>query len=944
MRGLIPVLAGPSANCQIDRKSSPNSNGAGCGMPSSLAYGRVHSGIDRNCLRQSAKPTMAKRLKKLAMPRQKERAPVPRSGVPILLGRETETALIEQLLDRIDQGGATLFVSGAAGIGKSALLEQAKKQARERGIVVLGMTGVLAESHLAFAGLQQAIHPLMKQAKSLPAHQRAALLNAFGMGGAVTEAPDVWLVALATLTLLTEAASHKPILLGVDDAQWLDEPTRQVLSFVSRRLSSDPIVLLLALREGFELPFGDADTLRHVVPALGEADAARLLETQAPGLSKNLRSRFLREAAGNPLALVELPRSLRSEDDREAAWLPLTERLEHTFSSRLSDLPEVTRMLLYIAAENDASSLYEIMRAGELLLARNIDVAAFEPAVSAKLIDLDVAEARFRHPLVRSAIHQAADLAVRQKVHAALAGVIEDQDRKLWHRAAAAMGPDDELAGELDLMARRAQRRGAGSTVVEVLQIAAKLSKTAEARRERFLQAAEIVTDLGRPKLLEHLLREAAVDPSDELGTARVGWCREMSQPLTINDPGRISALVKFADQAHAGGAKDLASNLLWRAAQRCWWSNASIDLCSNVLAGASRLKLLDLDPRGIAIVAYAEPLRRGGEVYAKLKALSEGRGNDPHVARILGSTANVMREAEEAIRFAEETGSIVWTAAATIVKAKVAGMQGNLEQSEAHAAHAERLVLTSGASFLLAMLQMARGIAAISAGRHSEAFEHLQRLFAPADPAFNAGLQFFALADFVEAAVYSDHLQDARSVIDDMERVSAPAPVPWVETMLSYGKALVAVNEEAERYFLEGLGPAAKNWPFLRGRLLLAYGAWLRRQRRATDARAPLRQSRDIFDALGASPWSDRAREELRAAGEASMRRTAQVWENLTPQELHIAQLAAQGHSNKVIGARLYLSHRTVGYHLQRVFSKIGITSRSGLSAALSTAGNPAL
>jgi DNA-binding CsgD family transcriptional regulator len=250
---------------------------------------------------------------------------------------------------------------------------------------------------------------------------------------------------------------------------------------------------------------------------------------------------------------------------------------------------------------------------------------------------------------------------------------------------------------------------------------------------------------------------------------------------------------------------------------------------------------------------------------------------------------------------------------------------------------------LSSGASFLLAMLQLARGIAAISAGRHSEAFEHLRRLFATADPAFNAGLQFFALADFVEAAVYSDHLQGARSVIDEMERVSAPGPVPWVETMLSYGKALVATNEAAERYFLEGLGPAAKNWPFLRGRLLLAYGAWLRRQRRSADARAPLRQARDIFDALGASPWSDRAREELRAAGEASLRRTAQVWENLTPQELHIAQLAAQGHSNKVIGARLYLSHRTVGYHLQRVFSKIGITSRSGLSPILSTAGNSA-
>ena len=910
--------------------------------------------------------------------------------MPSLLGRETEIALIDQLLDRIDQGGTTLFISGAAGIGKSALLDEAKNRARERGIVVLGMTGVLAEAHLAFAGLQQALRPLMKQAKSLPAHQRSALLNAFGMGGATTEAPDIWLVALATLTLLTESASHQPILLVVDDAQWLDDTTRQVLSFVSRRLSSDPIVLLLALREGFELPFGAAVTLRHVVPALGEADATRLLETQAPGLPKNLRSRFLREAAGNPLALVELPRSLRSEDDREAAWLPLTERLEHTFSSRLSDLPEVTRMLLYIAAENDGSSLYEIMRAGEVLLAQNLDVAALEPAVSAKLIDLDAAEARFRHPLMRSAIHQAVDLAVRQKVHAALAEVIEDQDRKLWHRAAAAMGPDDELAAELDLMARRAQRRGAVTVVTEVLQIAAKLSRTAKARRERFLQAAEIVTDLGRPALLEHLLREAAVDPSDELGTARVGWCREMSQPLMVNDLGKISALVKFADQAHASGAKDLASNLLWRAAQRCWWSNASSVTCSNVLSAARRLQLLELDPRGIAIIAYAEPLRRGGEVYAKLKALSERRGNDPHVARILGSTANVigafdlgvsflaestaelrkqarignlaralfaqawaemevgdwigaMREAEEAIRFAEETGSTVWTAAATIVKAKVAGMQGSVEQSEEYATQAERLVLSSGASFLLAMLQLARGIAAISAGRQSEAFEHLRRLFTPADPAFNSGLQFFALADFVEAAVYSDRLQDARSVIDEMDRVAAPTPVPWVETMLSYGKALVAANEEAERYFLEGLGPAAKNWPFLRGRLLLAYGAWLRRQRRSADARAPLRQARDIFDALGASPWSDRAREELRAAGEASLRRTAQVWEGLTPQELHIAQLAAQGHSNKVIGARLYLSHRTVGYHLQRVFSKIGITSRSGLSATLSTASNSA-
>jgi DNA-binding CsgD family transcriptional regulator len=455
-----------------------------------------------------------------------------------------------------------------------------------------------------------------------------------------------------------------------------------------------------------------------------------------------------------------------------------------------------------------------------------------------------------------------------------------------------------------------------------------------------------------------------------------------------VNDPGKIPALVGFADQAHAAGAKDLASNLLWRAAQRCWWSNASSGVRASILTAASRLELPEIDPRFIAITAYAEPLRRGGEVYVKLKALSKKRSGDPAVARILGSTANVigafdlgvsflaessaalreqarlsdlarvlfaqawaemevgdwigaMRESEESVRFAEETGGTLWIAAATIVKAKLAGMQGDLERSEAHAAQAERLVLSIGASFLLAMLQIARGIAAIGAGRHREAFEHLRRLFAPADPAFNSGLQFFGLADFVEAAVYSDHAPAARNVIDEMERVSAPRPVPWVETMLSYGKALLATNEDAERFFLQSLGPVAKNWPFLRGRALLAYGGWLRRQRRSADARAPLREARDIFDALGAAPWSDRAREELRASGETSRRRTEQIWQSLTPQELHIAQLAAQGLSNKEIGARLYLSHRTVGYHLRRIFSKTGITSRSGLGPVLATAKN---
>jgi len=931
---------------------------------------------------------MAKRLKKTTSPRPKQREGVPRSIS--LQGRETEIALIDQLLSRIDLGGSTLVISGAPGIGKSALLEEAKSRARERGITVLGVTGVLAEVHIAFAGLEQALRPLMKQVKSLVPRQRSALLGAFGMSDDAAASQDVWLVALATLSLLTERAGHKPILLIADDAQWLDEASRNVLSFVSRRLSSDPIVLLLAVREGFDAPFGDADTLRHVIPPLGDTDAACLLDTQGPGLSGVLRARLLREAAGNPLALVELPRAIQAADDHETRWLPLTERLERAFSSRLSELPNSTRTLLSVAAANDGTSVHEIMRAGEALLDGGIDVEAFGPAVSARLIEIDATEVRFRHPLVRSAIHQTVDVATRHRIHAALATIIEDQNRRLWHRAAATIGPDDELAAEHDLMAIRARRRGSVAMAVEILQIAAKLSSTMKARRERLLRAAGLAIDLGRPAVLEHLLLAAEVEESDQVSNAWVAWCREMTQPPTVNDPRQIHALIAFADQARAAGANALAGNLLWRAAQRCWWSNAGSGLCARVLSAVNQLGFPELDPRAIGITAYAEPLRQGGDAYRKLKALSEIRSHNPNVGRVLGSAANVigafdlgasflaetcdalrkrglvshlprflfgqawaemevgdwvgaMRDAEEAIRLAEEIGSTLWMAAATIVKAKMVGMQGDLEQSEGLAAQAERMVLSIGANFLLAMLQLARGIATIGAGRHGEAFEHLRRLFALADPACNSGVQFFALADFVEAAVYSDHLLAARNAIDEIERASAPEPVPWVQTMLSYSKALVATNDDAERFFLQGLGPAAKHWPFLRGRLLLGYGAWLRRQRRPADARAPLREARGIFDALGAMPWSDRAREELRAAGETSIRRTEQAWEKLTPQELHIAQLAAQGLSNKVIGARLYLSHRTVGYHLHHVFSKTGITSRSGLGALLSTANSPA-
>jgi DNA-binding CsgD family transcriptional regulator len=921
---------------------------------------------------------------------QKQRTRAARSPSLVLQGREKDIALIDHLIDRIDQGGSALVISGDAGIGKSALLEIAKRRAKERDFTVLNMTGVLAEVHLPYAALELALRPLTKQIASLVPRQQSALLSAFGMqddGGA----PDLFLVALATLFVLSERATSTPILFIADDVQWLDQATYDVLSFISRRLSSDPIILLVAIRDGFDRPFGDTDTLRLRLSELDDANAEHLLDTNAPDLSSDLRRRFLTEAAGNPLALLELPRGKRPTDASDSAWLPLTERLERAFSSHLPDLPDAARTLLFVAAENDGTSLQEVLRAGEVVLGRRVGVSDLAPAIAAKLIEVDGTEVRFRHPLVRSALHQVADLATRQEIHAALAATIAGQlDRRLWHRAAAIIGPDDELAVEHDCMAERALRRGAVAMAIEVLENAARLSTNERARSERLLRAAELAADLGQPEVLERLLRQVGMDESDKLTPVRIDWCREISKPPAVYDPAKVATLVGFAAQADAAGAKDLAINLLWRAAQRCWWSSASGELRASVLVAASRLGLPDEDPRLTAISAYVEPLRRSRSVLHALQKLSVIDHSDPAIARIIAATPNIigafdfsvsmlaefsaalraqgrlgelarvlfargwaemevgnwagaMREAEESARLADETGGTLWMAAATILKAKLVGMRGNLDESEAFAAQAERLLLPVGAGFLRALLQIARGASSIGAGQHWLAYEQLQRVFAPADPAFNSGLEFFALAYFAEAAVFSGHPEAAQRVIDQIEDASAPTPMPWVETMLYYAKALLAAPADAEHWFLLGLGPAAKNWPFLRGRLLLAYGEWLRRQRRSANARTPLREARDIFDALGASPWSHRAREELRASGESSRQRTERIWETLTPQELHIAELAAEGLSNKEIGIRLYLSHRTIGYHLRRIFSKTGITSRSMLGPMLAGVENPA-
>ncbi len=727
------------------------------------------------------------------------------------------------------------------------------------------------------------------------------------------------------------------------------------------------------------------DIHRVRLSRLDNNDAETVLDAHAPGLPVEQRRRLLEEAAGNPLALVELPRSAQAPSADSMPWLPLTERLERAFSERLKELPDATQLLLLIGAENDGTALHELLGAGAVILGREAGLELLAPAIAAKLVEIDGPEVRFRHPLVRSAVHQAADPVMRHRIHATLAAVIRNQpDRQLWHRAAATIGPDEDLALEYDRMAARALHRGAVTMAVKILESAARLSGTPKSRSDRFMRAAEAAVELGQLEMMERLLQGADERESDWHMRARVAWIREIGQPLTVNDPARIAELTRFAVNAQAHGESSLAVRLLWRAAQRCMWGNASDTARADVLAAANELLVPADDPRRLGIAAYAGPIPHGREVYGRLAIHASRPIEDPTVAWILGNIANVvgaydfsirwltvaatafrdqgrlgnlarvlfgcacaqyemgdwtgaLKSTAESNRFGEETGQTVWVAASTIVQAMVEGRRGHADLAEEHVSQAERLLLSPGSNFFRAMAQYARGMIALSAGRPFEAYQQLLRIWTPGDPAFSKGIQFCCLGDFIEAAVSCSQEGTAAVTLEEFERRSGPIAVPWLRMILSYCKALLAPPDQAERFFQDALGLDARSWPFRHGRCLLAYGEWLRRQRRNMDARPPLRTARDIFDALGATPWGDRARRELRAAGEASRPRAGRALETLTPQELQIAELAAGGLSNKEIGARLYLSHRTVGYHLHRLFPKLGITARSGLHAALS-------
>ncbi|WP_214317760.1 ATP-binding protein [Nonomuraea sediminis] len=898
-----------------------------------------------------------------------------------LVGREEQLGLLRDTLSEAGGRGATILIRGAPGIGKTALLAAAADLAESMGFRVLRAVGVEAESDIPFAGLQQLLRPL-GPVPAGGAPQWLALASA--LGHAEGDVRDVFLVGLAALDLIADAAAAAPVLILADDLQWLDHATISVLAFVARRVAAEPVVMVGAAREGYRsrLNPDELTTTLALVP-LTDDEAAALLADHAPGLRPAVHRRLLAEAAGNPLALTELSRALGQSADPDGTPLPLTERLERAFTDRLATLPAATRSLLRVAALNDGSSLSETFTAAGLLTGGAVGTAELEPALRARLVAVAGTELRFGHPLMRSAIQQTMPTAERQAAHAALATVLGAQsDRGVWHRAAATSTLDETVATALEEVAYRAARRGGISAAVTALEQAAALSEEPARRTERLLRAADFAVELGRPESVTRLLDQARVGELSPRQHATVVWLRGSFDEGLTGHPGTAAALTALAESL-AADDRSLALRILWSAAQLCFWSEPGQDGRRGVLDAVERMGLDDLDPWRLAISAYAAPIDRGAFVLERTRDMTPKDGDDGRAYRMLstaallvggfdaarafsasGSTAlraqgrlgllartvgadawsaivvgdlgAAIAATEESRRLARETAQPMMYALMTATAAKLAALRGEDDDAERLAEEAEGIGLPAGARPVLATALMARGLTALGAGRFEEALGHFRRLHDPADPAFQIALRLTTAADLVDAATHCGRADTVAATVAELERIAAVTPAPVLHADLRLARALLA-EDGAEALFEQALRADLAAWPLIRARTHLAFGEWLRRRRRTVESRDHFRVARDMFDALGAIPWCEKARRELRAAGETSRRRDPDARDQLTPHELQIVRLAAEGLTNREIGQRLYLSHRTVSSHLHRIFPKLGVVSRAELRAVVS-------
>lgn len=911
-------------------------------------------------------------------------APVPASGTG-LVGRDAELREIARLLARARDGGGALVLAGEPGIGKSDLLLAAREQAGQAGFRVLSSVGSQVEAELPYVGLRRLLADVLDGVDLLPDTQRRALLTALGVLDGPAAQP--FLVALAALNLLAETATRTPVLVCVDDLQWLDRPSADVVGFVARRLGYDPVVLLATSRtQAGERPV-PADLPRLDLGALAEQDARRVVEAVRGDLDASVRDEIVTVSQGNPLALVELSAHWRTGPPGPATGLPLTERLEDAFVGRLRDLPAGVQDAVLVAAAESTDDLAEVLAATALLHGAPVTADDLEAAVVTGLLRFDGLRVSFRHPLVRSGVLQGTGAARLRAAHAAVAELLTaDPYRRSWHQALSVDAPDEQIAMRLESHHVMALQRGSVVTAIQMLERAAQLSVTPDLAGRRLLLAAELGFGLGRADLVRRLLATVARTDISELDRVRMTWLEEIFEDGEPGNAAHVLSLCAGAARAAEAGDLSLALNLLVGAALRCWWAESGATARSRVVTITRSLRGAESDPRYVAALAVADPVREGAAVHRMLYAAWESADHDVDAdhLRLLGMAAHAMGEqslavdfldraearlraqgrlgllpqvlslqvvaridlgdwrravqaAEEGVRLATDTGQPIWTAGTLAGSSRLAALQGDIRSARKQAAEAEAACLPKGISCFLTVVGMTRGSALITEGRFTEAYDVLATVFDPAQPCYHQRESYGGLGLLAEAASLGGRRAEARALFAELTQGYGDTPAGLLRVQLHYADAVLAEDEDAGALFDRALAQDLTRWPWPRARLELAHGSWLRRRRRVAESRVPLRSALATFEAIGAVWWAEQTREALRASGERAVSaRSKGAVADLTPQELQIARLAAEGLSNRHIGEQLYLSPRTVGSHLYRIFPKLGVTARGQLAAAL--------
>ncbi len=914
----------------------------------------------------------------------------PSSTGTTYVGRERELDQLTDALDAIEDHGSTVALVGDPGVGKSALISTLVSLANDQNVRVLTASGAEAESHLPFATLHQILQPILDLSDALPEGHRAALLGAIGIiDGPV--ASNLLFVALGALELIAEAGQKQPSLLVVDDLQWVDVASLDVLQFVARRLDAERVFMLLASRIDLNESVPNLDVERIHLAGLDERASRMLLEQSHPDLSHVDEATILELSAGNPLALLELPIALGLAEPGPRGWVsddvPLTARLERAFAARVDQLDGPTATLALVAALQGSDSVRETLRAADKLLGANGTAAALEPLVSTGLLSSDGVRFEFRHPLVRSAIVQRATVSNRHAVHRALADVlVDDPDRATWHRSMATPVEDEEIASALEAGADRALARGGLLLAGEWLERAAYLSSDASAKAHRLLRAAEIAFELGRAGSVRRLTSEARALPLDETASARLLGIEAAFDDGVPGGADHIRRLSDAADRAHAGGEDGLAMQLLVGASKSAYWQAAGAAVVDPIRRIAGGLDVPDGDPRRIFASSLIDPFTNGAYVMEQLALHMQDAVLDPAAAGALSNAgfvvgdfsqalwfarraSEMLREqgrtallaqtlvletfaslylgrwditvvaSAEAHRFAVETNQPVWAACALLGQGNVAGVRGDTDDAVAKSLQVEQLALLTGNRGLLNGAMLVRGHAGLGAQSPGDAFSALWRMSDPTDEAYQSPQCVWAVDHLADAAVQIGRTDKVTEVLSRFDELVGDTPAPGIRRVMALARAILADEADAEAHFRTASDLSVAAAPWYRGRVDLAYGSWLRRQRRVAESRDLLRSAQLVFDALGARGWSQRAEVELVAAGVRAKPSAPDAWARLSGQELQIAQLAAKGLSNRQIGERLYLSHRTVSTHLYRIFPKLGVTSRRQLHTALGDA-----